>query len=67
MSAFEQQFTLDSPNFVLPQHCDALLAEAVEKTGKSPHEILQFCLEHGIQKILEETESEDSNRQLHVE
>jgi len=43
------------------EEVERLLNEAAEKTGKAQEEILQFCLEHGIHKILEGAASGDSN------
>jgi hypothetical protein len=45
-------------SLTLPENMSALLAEATEKTGKSPEEILCKCLEYGITKILSEAESD---------
>jgi hypothetical protein len=46
------------PAMTLPESISTLLAEATEKTGKSPEEILGKCLEYGITKILSEAESD---------
>ncbi len=49
------------------EEVERLLNEAAEKTGKPQEEILQFCLEHGIHKILEGAESVDSNGEQQTE
>lgn len=46
------------PPMTLPESISTLLAEATEKTGKSPEEILGKCLEYGITKILSDAESD---------
>jgi hypothetical protein len=39
--------------FSIPESIEALLKEAAEKTGKSQEDILQLCMEHGVEKILD--------------
>jgi uncharacterized protein (DUF1778 family) len=47
----------DTLPLTLTEETEQLLREAAEKTGKTEEEILQLCLEHGIQKILEQRET----------
>ncbi len=39
--------------FSIPENITVLLKEAAEKTGKSQEEIFQLCMEHGVEKILD--------------
>lgn len=51
------------PPLSLTEEIERLLIEAAEKTGKSHDEILQLCLEHGLEKILLESEIEMNQNQ----
>ncbi len=53
--------TMEIPPLWVTDEVEQLLLEAAEKTGKSHEEILEFCLEHGIHKILEGLETGESN------
>ncbi len=53
--------------FSIPESIEAMLKEAAEKTGKAQEEILRFCLEHGIHKILEGAASGDPNWERQTE
>lgn len=48
-------------SLTLPENMSALLAEATEKTGKSPEEILCKCLEYGMEQILRKEKETLSN------
>jgi hypothetical protein len=42
--------------FSIPESIEAMLKEAAEKTGKSQEDILQLCMEYGVERILSEPE-----------
>lgn len=48
-------------SLTLSENMSALLAEATEKTGKSPEEILFLCLEYGMEQILRKKKETLSN------
>ena len=50
--------------FSIPESIEVLLKVAAEKTGKSQEEILQLCLEHGIERMLMETDTSSCMRQM---
>ena len=58
---------METPPLSVTEETEQLLREAAEKTGKTEEEILRFCLEHGIHKILEGAASGDSNWQRQTE
>jgi hypothetical protein len=58
---------METPPLSVTEETEQLLREAAEKTGKAQEEILQFCLEHGIHKILEGAASGDPNWEQQIE
>jgi predicted DNA-binding protein len=48
---------METPPLSVTEETEQLLREAAGKTGKTEEEILRFCLEHGIHKILEGAET----------
>jgi hypothetical protein len=42
---------------VLTEQIANLLTEAIDKTGKSKEEVILVCLEHGLEKMLENREA----------
>jgi hypothetical protein len=57
---------MEIPPLSVTEELDQLLLEAAEKTGISQEEILQLCLEHGIHKILEGTETGETSRKSQI-